>query len=102
MKTDWLLFAQFVFTFGVSAWVFLKAVQEFFKSQTEKVRLKSIDIDALKTLMRSKEKFEQDIEDLKMSDHIQKEDLKRIEADFKDIIKKFMEYQFKNFGDHQK
>jgi seryl-tRNA synthetase len=91
-----------VFTFSLAAFAFIKAAQEFFKSQVEKARMRSIDVGALRELMKSKEKFEDDIEDLKKADNIQKADINRIEAEFKDIIKKFMEYQFKNFDEHLK
>ncbi len=102
VNADWIGLIQFFVTFAISVWAFHKTALEYFKMQVEKARMKSIDINSFKILMQSKEKFEDDIEELKKADSIQKEDLKRIEADFKDIIKKFMDYQFKNFDEHIK
>lgn len=102
MKGDWIGLVQFVFAWAITAFALIKTAQEFFKSQVDKERMKTIDVEAIRSLMRSKEKFETDIDDLKQADVIHREDLKRIENDFKDIIKKFMDYQFKNFDDHNK
>jgi len=81
--------------FGISGFTVIKLYQEFLKNQLEKARMKAIDVESVKLLLKAKEKIQQDIDTLVKDRSIDREDIKELQRDFNETIKMFLEYQLK-------